>query len=358
MKIQLTKTKTIEIGGKSLNRVPSDVVGVELTGGDPRGCPAVRLVRRRGKLHLTAAGFVPPPPKPMPKSWEELEKNHVQWSLPPAFQAPAAAVVVDGAEVVARQTSHEAICSEAGVDRMELVPGKPVSRSGSRLVVAGLADEGFVLEAGLPEYEAIWLGRLFPEGRRPTVASVQVGPVARLGALVSQPDFLAAGGSGMSVFVSERAVHFAGWIDGRLALFRRCPGSPGWGPIREAVKARLGLEDSLVDEVLDGTMVDPCFAMEPFLKPVLRELALSIDYLSRKKEGLPEWVYLMGLPSGGIYWNQVAEAQTRISFIAPHAFDGLELSSRRGAVAELTASASQAFLGALGAARSLMEEPA
>ena len=358
MKIQLTKTKTIEIGGKAGRRAPTDVVGVELTYGNPKGCPAVRLVRRRGKLNLVAAGFVPPPAASLPKSWDELDKARVEWALPPAFQASAAAVVVDGPEVVARQTSREVICSEAGVDRMVLEPGRPVSHGGNRLVVAGFADEGFVLEAGLPEYEAIWLGRLLPEGRRPTVASVQVGPVARLGALVAQPDFLAAGGSGMSVFVSERAVHFAGWIDGRLALFRRCPGSAGWGPIREAVKARLGLDDSLVDEVLDGTMVDPCFAMEPFLKPVLRELALSIDYLSRKKDGLPDWVYLMGLPSGGIYWNQIAEAQTRISFIAPHAFDGLEVASRRGAVPELSSSASQAFLGALGAARSLMEEPA
>lgn len=355
MKIQLTQTKTIEIGGGA-RRAPSDVVGVELTSRDPRGCPAVRLARRRGRLTVVAAGFVPPPPEAIPSSWEEMEKARGRWSLPSAFQAPVAAVAVDGPDAVARQTTLENLSSEMVGLKTEVKPGEPVSADGRRLVVSPLADEGFVLQAGLPECQTLWLSRLFPEGHRPVVVSVQVSAVARLGALVTQPEFIAAGGSGMSVFVSERAVHFAGWSQGRLTMFRRCPGAVGWGPIREAVKARLGLEDEMVDEVLDGMMVDPCFAMEPFLKPVFRELALSIDYLARKAETRPDWVYLMGLPSGGIYWNQIGEATARVSFIVPHAFDGLEIASKRGSVPELTPSASQAFLGALGAARALMEE--
>ena len=62
MEIQLTKTKTITIGGGTRRRHRGvDVVGVDLFTGDARGCPAVRLTERKGALHVAAAGFVPPP---------------------------------------------------------------------------------------------------------------------------------------------------------------------------------------------------------------------------------------------------------------------------------------------------------
>ena len=356
MKLQLTKTKTIEIGGKGPS-APSDVVGIELTD-DPRGCPAVRLQRRRDGWRLVAAGFVPPPPGKLPSSWEELEANAGGgWTLPKAFQAPAAAIAVDTAGAVSRQTTSEGVRSELGSAKLAVENGRPFSHDGRRRVVDGLADEGFVLEASLPEYQVLWLGRLFPEGHRPTVASVQVSTFARLAALATQPDLAAAEGSAISMLVAADAVYFAGWSGGRLALLRQCPGTVGWRPIREAVKAALALDESLVDEVLDGSLVDPCFAMEPFVRPVLRELALSVDYMTHRLKAEPGWVYLTGLPSGGGYWNQLASRTSRLSFVVPHAFDGLEIVSKKGAVPDLSHSASQAFLGAHGAARSLMEDP-
>ena len=81
MKLQLTREKTIDIkmpwekpaGGASSARRGglSDVTGVLLESGDPRGCPAVRLQRRKGAFHLAAVDFVPPPAGTLPSSWEE-----------------------------------------------------------------------------------------------------------------------------------------------------------------------------------------------------------------------------------------------------------------------------------------------
>ena len=356
MKLQLTKTKTIEIGGKGPS-APSDVVGIELTD-NPQGCPAVRLQRRRDTWRLVAAGFVPPPPGKLPSSWEDLDASTTGgWSLPKAFQAPAAAIAVDAANAVARQTTMEGVRSELGSAKIAVESGKPFSHDGRRRIVDGLADEGFVLEASLPEYQVLWLGRIFPEGHRPTVASVQVSTFARLAALATQPDLEAAEGSAISVLVAADSVYFAGWNGGRLALLRQCPGAVGWRPIREAVKTALSLDESLVDEVLDGSFVDPCFAMEPLVRPVLRELTLSVDYMTHRLKTEPGWVYLTGLPSGGGYWNQLASRVSRLSFVVPHAFEGLEIVSKKGSVPEFSHSASQVFLGALGAARSLMEDP-
>lgn len=387
MKIQLTKTKSIEValpfGGGEAGCAMSDVTGIDLDWDNPKGCPAVRLARRRGAWQVMAAGYVPAPAVKLPANWDEMKKSTCVWSIPSQFQASVAAVAAHSESVVARQTTLDGIRSEAvlpssspmklkkagaepksagaptgpaAVKTLEIAPGVPVSRGGQRFVVQPLADDGFVLQAGMPEFQVLWLSRLFPEGRRPTVASVQVPLLAKVASLATQSEFVAAGGTGMAVFVEAEAVYFAGWKEGRLALLRQCPGARGWRAVRTAVKDYLHLEEEMVDEVLDGSFVDPCVAMEPFLRPVFRELGLSADYLSHRLGFRAEWSYLMGLPSGGRYWNKLAEETAKITFIVPHAFDGLEISPRRRRfVPEMTPSASQEFLVALGAARAAME---
>ena len=121
MQIQLTKNKTIEVnfpfgggggGSRPRSRGLSDVVGVELRLGDPRGCPAVRLVRKKGKIHVYAAGFVKPPEGEMPMSWEELSKQST-WALPVDFQSPGAAIAVSSEDSFLRQTTPDALTADA-----------------------------------------------------------------------------------------------------------------------------------------------------------------------------------------------------------------------------------------------------
>lgn len=355
MKLQLTSTKTIEIGGGA-PKAPTDVVGIELTRDDLRGCPAVRLQRRRKTWHVAAFGFVPPPKNLLPSSWEELESKDTSiWSLPGPFQASAAALAVETADATARQTTIEGICGKASAEKLGVVLDKPYPLGGKRFALQKLADEGSVLQAGLSEYQVIWLGRLLPEGRRPTVASVQIATFARVAALATQKAFREAEGAAINVIVSANTVHFAGWRNGSLVFLRQCPGLAGWSPVREAVKSGLSLDDALVDEIMDGSLVDPCFAMEPFVRPVLRELALSIDYMSHHFKTEVGAVYLTGLPAGGRYWSKIAAETSHISLILPNVFDGLEVASQKGDAVPV---ASQAFLAALGAARAAMEVPA
>jgi len=107
MEIQLTKTKTITIGGGRPKRKPADVVGVDLFSGDKRGCPAVRIVEKKGVLRLTAVGFVPPPAEALPDSWESAAKS-CSWSLPTPFQAPRAALAVTSPSMFFAQTTMDA----------------------------------------------------------------------------------------------------------------------------------------------------------------------------------------------------------------------------------------------------------
>ena len=392
MKLQLTKTKTITIGEG--RRALSDVTGVVLNADDTRGCPAVRLVHRKNGWSVAAAGFVPSPVDALPESWEEANKAQTPWSLPAAFQAPNAALAVLSPNMFTRQTTPEVLTADLGqtapkvsgpppprklgVRRLEkkpaapaaksaegtadkgldVKPGVPTQASGVRFVTQPLAEKPFVIQAGMPEYQVVWLSRLLPEGRRPTAASIQTLPSALLASICEQPAFNAAGGTAFAIYVMRNSVYLAGYKDGQLILFRSCPGVAGWEMLREGLKLRLGLEDEMVDEILDDALIDPRSAMEPFVRPVLQQLEISLDYLQNRHNLRIDKVFIMGLPSGARYWSQMAEETLHMLLVAPSVFEGLVLPPKDRELAELTPSKSQAFLAALGAARAAMEEQA
>lgn len=392
MKLQLTKTKTITIGEG--RRALSDVTGVVLNTGDARGCPAVRLVHRKNGWSVAAAGFVPSPVDALPESWEEANKAQTPWSLPSAFQAPNAALAVLSPNMFTRQTTPDVLTADLvqtapkvsatppprklGVRRLEkkpaapaakpaegaadkgldVKPGIPTQASGVRYVVQPLAEKPFVIQAGMPEYQVVWLSRLLPEGRRPTAASIQTLPSALLASICEQPAFNAAGGTAFAIYVMRNSVYLAGYKDGQLLLFRSCPGVAGWEMLREGLKLRLGLDEEMVDEILDDALIDPRSAMEPFVRPVLQQLEISLDYLQNRHNLRIDKVFIMGLPSGARYWSQMAEEAIHMPLVAPSVFEGLALPPKDHELAELTPSKSQAFLAALGAARAAMEEQA
>lgn len=389
--MQLTKDKTIDVKmpweggskkGASKGRL-HDVVGVELGGGDPRGCPAVRLSFKKGLWSVAAAGFVPAPEGELPGSWEAVKA--CEWTLPSEFQAPCAAIAVSSSAAVTRQIAMDALNSDieqktpaaaaagtdgkkklgvrrngetaakaSGEEKAEPVPeaGVPTSRNGMRMVHLPLADGNFAIQAGLPEYQLKWVSHLLPEGRRPTAYSVQTAGVAQLAALAQQPEFTEADGTAVAVYVSRSAVNFAAYREGRLLLFRNCPGVQGYEVLREVVKASLGVDDSMVESIMDDTLVDPRPAMEPFLRTMGRQLEISLDYVARKYGMRDPKIFLMGLRSGATYWNLFAQETMGVGFTAPNAFEGYALPPK---IEPYAASESQAFIGALGAARAAME---
>jgi len=389
MKLQLTKDKTIDVklpwekgkdGSSSERRSGlSDVVGVSLFQGDPRGCPAVRLVRKKDGIHIVAAGFVDAPAVSLPSSWDE-SKIQPSWELPSAYQAPQAALAVSSPDMFIRQTTRDALLGAAkeqapvekkkklGVKRAveekkpevkpvpeEFQPFTPVSRDGTRFVTVPMGDEGFILQSGLPEFQTLWLSRLLPEGRRPTACSLQTTPAALLNSIYSQPEFNADDGTAVAVFVARSAIYFAGYRKGDLLLFRECPDVAGYDVMRELVKSGLGVGDDLVDSILEDTLIDPRPALEPLVRPVLQQLQLSLDYLAQRHDVHVGRVFLMGLPAGAMYWNQLAQESLGRPFVSPGAFEGFAMPTKAGAVPALKASESQVFLAAVGAAFAAME---
>ena len=393
MKIQLTKTKTIEIGGGG-HRI-SDVVGVDLFSGVEGGCPAVRIAEKKGVLRVVAAGLVPPPAAPLPESWEQAAKSCI-WSLPQHFQSPHAALAVSSAALFVGQTTMEAFKADfsAGSHRQDesaaqgteaaksrrigirraskpaaepaqnaaptaaqtaapaaaVEPGIPISNGGTRFVMKKMPVDGdFVMEAAIPEYQLLWLSRLLPEGRRPTAASIQPRASAIAASILRQSAFTAAGGSAIALFVGEDAVNIAGYRGGDLVLWRTCRGAPGRAGIYGAVKKGLGLDDDMVESVLNDALIDPRPVLEPIVTPIVDELAVSRDYLADKLRIESPAAFVFGLPAGAGYFSSIAEERAHMKLAAPEVFDGIDGEAPKGAEAV-------PYAGALGAALALMAE--
>ena len=392
MVIQLTKTKSITIGGgPKKSRRHTDVVGIDMFSGDSRGFPAVRLAEKKGQIKVVASGFVPDPGKPLPTSWEEASKNPI-WTLPSEFQAPHAAFAISSPETFLVQTTLEAVKSDiangshhgeetavaakprkfgirreakkpadaekeipneravAKIDSSEIEPGKPISNGGTRFVMRPMSlSDGFVMEAGLPEYQALWLSRLLPEGKRPTVASIQPRAAAVTASILKDPGFVKNGGTGLALFINDEDCTIAGFKDGDLVLWRKCQGAPGGKTIREALRKGLGVDDEMLDGIMADNLIDPRPVLEPVILPIVDELAVSRDYLAGKLNLAINDAFVVGLSSGIGYWSAVFEERARIRLAECKPFDGFE-----GAVPE--AKDMSAFAGALGAALAFMAE--
>ena len=393
MKLQLTKTKTIEIGRKGgASSAKVDITGVELFSGDARGCPAVRICLKKRVWHLEAAGFVPPPAGELPEKWDDMPKQP-KWEMPAAFQSPNAALSVRSAQAIFAQATADSIVQDMarGLATQKAAPvaepekkrfsvkrhekpaaetapaaaaklpdfppaGLATSANGMRFTVKPIAEAGFHLEAALPEFQALWLSRLLPEGRRPTACSVQVSDAALMASVLAQPAVAEANGNALAVFVEAERVAFAGYKGGEPVLWRICPGSGGLRAMRAAVTRTLGVEASLVDSVLDDTLVDPRGALEPFLRPILDELELSRAYLADRHGISSSRILLFGLPAGAKYWNEIAKDTHRLELVAPKPFDGIVLPTKAGALDDAATGADAAvFLPALGAALAAAE---
>ena len=342
MKIQVTATKTVEWDPLALFRrkgggAVREVTGVEIGSGDPRGCPAVRLVRAGGGYRLKAFGFVPAPVFGKP------------WSLPSEFRAPSAAIAVNDASAYSRQTAVEA--GEKSAVGPQVVDG-------SRTVSVAF-DSETRLAVGLREETAEAVAKLLPEGARPTAVSIQIAQMAVLAALPAMADFRSGDDAQLALIVGEEMVRAVGFRKGVLALLRTCSDTVGSRALRRSVCESLGLDAQTCDEMLDAGVVSPGEGYGEMIRPFLRQLGISREYLLRGVDnGKVGAARIFGLRSGVAHWNSLAQTEVGLSLTTASVFDGLRVDGRvAAAVKQLSPGDSQVYLAALGAAIAALEDP-
>ena len=136
-------------------------------------------------------------------------------------------------------------------------------------------------------------------------------------------EFIASDGSALAIFARPDATYLAGYKKGEPVLWRRCPGVGGVRAMRETVRTTLGLDEELVDSVLNESLIDPRPALEPFVRPILGQLSLSLDYLTGKHGLKFDHAFLMGIEAGTAHWSTYAEESLHLRLISPNPFDGL-----------------------------------
>ena len=380
MEIQLTKDKTITLGGpRRKKRGKIDITGVDMQPIEGKGCPAVRIVEKKGMLRLLAAGYVAPPSDPVPNSWEEAAKT-CTWALPAQFQSPGAALAVSSTDMFVAQTTISALKSDISsgshssrqepastggrriglrrdakaaaapqasntpADVADPKPGVPVSNGGMRFVMRPLeGSDGFILEAGLPEYQALWYSRLLPEGKRPTAVSIQPRQAALASSPILQKAFSEAGGDVIALFADSGHFSIAGYKGGNMVLLRECRAAGGMRGIAEKLKRGLGLDDEMLSSALDGNLIDPRPVLDPLAAPIIDEISASKDYLSGKLSCDPKAVIVSGVHTGLSHWSAFCEERTRLKMSRLEVFEGMDGVPPQGDACDFLAAAGAAL---------------
>lgn len=315
-------------GGKPAKRkAVTDVVALAV-GED--GVPAVRVRKAKDGTLEVAAAAVLDLPGGLPDSPEAAEADVTRWSLPRAFQAAHAAIAVASPRGSLR-FSEEASGADAAVRRATVKTGNDLPP----------------LVASLPEYQAAWTARLFPEGRRPTACSIQLASSASLNVLLA-----AAGKQNIVAFLASPASTALVGLQGGTPVFYREYGE-GQKDIRAALMSSMRIDGEMAEGILNDAMVDPSPVIEPILRPLFRQAEIAGDYLMRRGNAGVDRFVVVGLKSGLRYWSSIFELMTGqvLTEIAPDA--GLRWNCRKPDAANGNLAA---FTAVFGAARAVLEE--
>jgi len=332
------KSAALKIKFTSQNKSFADVVGIEIGAALPQGIPAVRVCKREGKTELVAADFLKLPGE-LPQTPEGISAPPA-WLLPRAFQAPHAALTLTSQLVFLRHASS----ANEETEENKKFPYRTVSRV--------LAQDLPPLSAGIPDFQAAWAAHLLPEGRPPTACSLQVSPAAAINTFIASPVFDSLSGTAVVLFVFPRYTAFAAFHDFRLVLYREH--MVGYAHIRETVSDQMHVDQSLTDSILSDTLIDPTPMIEPLLRSLFRQIEISYDYLTRRRNCQTDNFFICGLPFSTTYWSALFSRMLNLTLKTFHPFEGLERAPR-ASVCDLSANESL-LMTALGAARAVLED--
>jgi Tfp pilus assembly PilM family ATPase len=217
-----------------------------------------------------------------------------------------------------------------------------------------LAPEMPPLTAGIPEFQAEWAAHLLPEGRQPTACSLQVAQAAAINTFLLSPLFPSLSGTALVLFVFADHTSLAAFHESKLVLYREHP--IGYRHLREAISSQMRIEPALTDSVLEDTFIDPTPMIEPVLRTLFRQVEISYDYLTRRRNCQTQNFYVCGLPSGLKYWVAVFSRMLNLTLKPFHPFEGLEKAQRNASVPEDLAAKEPFLMTALGAALAVMED--
>lgn len=322
-----------------LKKKYTDVVGLEL-GSGLSGVPAVRLVRGKQGVEIKAIGILDLLDT-MPQALEAVTSDRPTWNLPKTFCSPNAALTVTSKLSFLRHTS--------GVN--EEIPEKKqcVYRDIRRAFGSDMPE----LVAGLPEFQAVWASGLFPEGRSPTACSLQISQLAIMSGFNHHPVVKAAAGSSVALFVSSQSTTIVAFQNRLPVLYREYP--LGASHVQQEVAAKMQLSPILVQQLLEEDAMDASPYFEPILKPLIRQIEIMNDYLSRRRNAPASNFFISGSLIGRRYWNSIFQKMIGKELIYCRPFEGIPLAKDAVVMPDKLDDVESLFSSAIGAALAVME---
>lgn len=322
-----------------LEKKYTDVVGIEL-GSGLSGVPAVRLVRGNQGIEIKAIGILDLLDT-LPLDEAAVPQIVSSWSLPKPFCAPHAALTITSKASFFLHTSGS----------NEAIPEKKqcLYRDIRRAFGADMPK----LVAGLPEFQAAWAASLFPEGRAPTACSLQISQLATMSGFNQHPVVKKADGSSVALFVESKStalVAFQNWIP---VLYREYP--LGSSHIQQEVASKMQLSPIIVQQLLEEDAMDASPYFEPILKPLLRQVEIMNDFLSRRRNAPASNFFISGALIGGRYWNDLFRKMLGKELVYCRPFDGIPLAKDAVVMPDKLVDVESLFASAAGAALAVME---
>lgn len=334
------KSPAFKVKFSPQNKPFNDVIGIEVGAGLAQGVPAVRLRKKDGKTEIAAAGFLALPDT-LPTRIEDDTPPPV-WSLPKSFQAQYAALAVTSDLVLFR---HAAGLDDETGDNKQLA-----YRTVSRMIAPDLPP----LTVRMPEFQAKWAAKLLPEGRAPTACSLQASASAAINTFIMSSRFESLSGTAVILFVFPKYTSLAAFHDFRLVLYREH--NIGYAHIRDAISSHMRIEQSLTDSILEDAFIDPTPMIEPVLRTLYRQVEISYDYLTRRRNCQTQDFLICGLPSGLKYWTSIFNRTMNLTLSPFQPFDDIGLAPRATVITEDLSTVAPFLMTALGAALAVVED--
>jgi hypothetical protein len=322
-----------------LKKKYTDVVGLEL-GSGLSGVPAVRLVQGKQGIEIKAIGILDLLDT-LPQAVEAVTPDRPVWALPKPFCSANAALTVTSKLSFLRHTS--------GVN--EEIPEKKqcVYRDIRRAFGSDMPE----LVAGMPEFQAAWASGLFPEGHAPTACSLQISQLAIMSGFNHHPVVKAAAGSSVALFVSSQSTTIVAFQDRLPVLYRDYP--LGSAHVQQEVASKMQLSPILVQQLLEEDAMDASPYFEPILKPLMRQVEIMNDYLSRRRNAPASNFFISGALIGGRYWNSIFQKMIGKALIYCRPFEGIPLAKDAVVMPDKLDDVESLFASATGAALAVME---
>lgn len=308
-----TSTKPLSRIATALKTTPNDVVCFDLKENETR---IVRMRRAKEKLSVVAYETTPP------AVLDEGNSSPKPLSFSPAVRGAYAGLLYGGANAIVKQINLSgAKVSAARIAEALGLKDANEHRIGWQVLSPGSHQaEASVLAVALPEKLAARLPRLLPSGR-PAPFAVSVSPIGILNAFLSSSH---AGDELTALLFLDKRECFMAFFNGfRLCLMRRI--NQGSDALLARIQRNLGVDPETAASMLRGGAIDLSGSIADIASPILRQFALSRDFVERHETGALKTVSIGGDPAMLSAVSKMLKEGMRIDPLEWNSWQGLDL---------------------------------